>query len=305
MTAADIAGLIDQLAEDHTSGAAELAGKASRVLVLLAEQTEADDLTSFLSEVGVTGKKLCHAQPSMAPLFNLANSVGWSLEGVLDLEGARRRVRGAAQSFASELQSGSERIADRTLSLITDGATVLTHSRSSTVLAALLLARGRGQDFRVISTESRPLYEGRTLAQELSSEGVATTLVTDAAVTRFLGQADLVLVGADSLSRDGLVNKTGTRGVALAARASGVPFYALCGTEKFLPAGYPFFEIENKDPEEVWPGFPPGVTVLNPYFDVTPLENVTAVVTEDGILSRLEVENRLSQLRVHHTLLDP
>jgi translation initiation factor 2B subunit (eIF-2B alpha/beta/delta family) len=95
----------------------------------------------------------------------------------------------------------------------------------------------------------------------------------------------------------------GTWGVALAAKAHGVPLYALCGTEKLLPGGYPYFEIEAKDPEEVWPGFPPAVEVLNYYFEVTPLEYVSGLITERGRLTQAKVGEMLGGLRIHEMLL--
>jgi translation initiation factor eIF-2B subunit delta len=304
MTAPILERLIRDLAEDKTSGAAELARDAAEVLVVLAKQSEARDLDSFLGELSATGRKLIQAQPSMAPLFNLVNRVLSSLDGVGSLDEARQKVEAGARRFVQELASSGERIAAESLTLLADGCTVLTHSRSSTVLSALVLARSRGVEFEVVCTESRPLYEGRKVAEVLSKAGIRTTLVTEASVSHVLPRADLVMVGADSISGEGLVNKMGTCGVALAARAHGVPFYALCGTEKLLPEGYPYFEIEARDPEEVWPGFPQAVEVLNYYFEVTPLEYVSSLVTERGELTQEELEEMLDGLKIHQMLLE-
>jgi translation initiation factor 2B subunit (eIF-2B alpha/beta/delta family) len=156
----------------------------------------------------------------------------------------------------------------------------------------------------VVCTESRPIHEGRAVAARLAEEGIKTTLITDSAVAHFMSQVDLVIVGADSVSRHGLVNKMGTYPIALAARAQGVPLYALCGTEKFLPSNYPHFRIEPKDPQEVWPGHPEEVTVLNLYFDVTPLDCVSGMVTERGILAGGELDEILEQLKMNEMLLD-
>jgi len=95
----------------------------------------------------------------------------------------------------------------------------------------------------------------------------------------------------------------GTYGLALPAAAQGVPFYALCGTEKFLPSDYPYLEIQLKDPQEVWEDHPKGVTVLNYYFDVTPLEYVGGVVTENGLLNHADVVKMLSQPGTHELLV--
>jgi translation initiation factor 2B subunit (eIF-2B alpha/beta/delta family) len=156
----------------------------------------------------------------------------------------------------------------------------------------------------VVCTESRPLYEGRRVVEALSEAGIHTTLITEASVSHVMRRVDLVLVGADSVSRDGLVNKMGTQGVALAARSHDVPLYALCGTEKFLPVSYPYFQIEARNGEEVWPDHPEEVSVLNYYFEVTPLRYVRGLVTEKGILAQTELEELLGRLQIHDTLLE-
>jgi eIF-2B alpha/beta/delta-like uncharacterized protein len=302
MSSPTVTDLIREVGEDNTSGAAELTRKGAEVLVLLANQTAAPDAPQFLSELLTTGKALIQAQPSMAPLFNLVNAVLSSLETIQDADQARRAVKAAAQTFVAELDGRVERIALEALSLLSDGSTVFTHSRSSTVLRAFLLAKERGRPFSVVCTESRPMYEGREVARELAQAGIETTLVVDSAVGHFVGQANTVMVGADSVSSQGLVNKMGTYGLALAAKARGVPFYALCGTDKFLPLYYPYLEIERKDPREVWEHAPEGITVLNYYFDVTPLEYLSGLVTERGVLPRSQVERMLRQLKVHELL---
>jgi translation initiation factor eIF-2B subunit delta len=155
-----------------------------------------------------------------------------------------------------------------------------------------------------VCTESRPLYEGRKVAEALIEAGIHTTLVTDASVSHVVSQVDLVMVGADSVSSDGLVNKMGTCGVALAARAHGVPFYALCGSEKLLPEGSPYFEVQARDPEEVWPGSPQAVEVLNYYFEVTPLEYLSGLVTEKGLITPGELWEMLGGLKIHEMLVE-
>lgn len=55
--------------------------------------------------------------------------------------------------------------------------------------------------------ESRPLCEGVSLANALAAAGVGVTVITDAQAGAFMAEADLVLVGADSLTADAVVNK--------------------------------------------------------------------------------------------------
>lgn len=295
---------IAELAEDNTSGAMEIAAKAVEVVALFADEADAENASAFVGQLVAMGKALIQAQPSMAPLFNLVNSVISSVPEASDLDSARRMVTTTTESFAAQLPARSEEIARQALSLLGEGSRVLTHSRSSTVMAALQLATAQGRQLEVVCTESRPNYEGRAVAASLAGQGIKTTLIADSAAGHFVSQVDLVMVGADSLSTDGVVNKMVTYPIALAARAQGVPFYTLCGTEKLLPTDYPHFRIEPKDPHEVWPEHPEEVTVINLYFDVTPLTYVSGVVTERGILAAEELDELLGQLEMHELLLD-
>ena len=111
-----------------------------------------------------------------------------------------------------------------------------------------------------------------------------------------------MLVGADLLSSRGLVNKLGTRPLALTAQAARVPFYTLCGGEKLVPSGYDPPEQHEWPASEVWAEAPAGVTVRNQYFEWTPLAELSGIVTEQGLLSVAEAEGRLVANKLHPAL---
>jgi methylthioribose-1-phosphate isomerase len=146
----------------------------------------------------------------------------------------------------------------------------------------------------VLAGETRPLLQGaRLTAWELDRAGLPFALVADAAAAGLLarGEADAVVVGFDRVAADGSVaNKVGTYGLALAARAAGIPFVA-AGPTSSVDLGTPdgaAIPIEERDGDEVrYAGGAlvtvPGVAVRNPAFDVTPPELVTAIVTERGV----------------------
>jgi methylthioribose-1-phosphate isomerase len=148
-----------------------------------------------------------------------------------------------------------------------------------------------------ICCETRPLLQGARLTTwELSRHGVAATVIVDGAAAALMRTlpVDAVIVGCDRLAANGdLVNKIGTYGIALAAAAHGIPFIA-AATRSSIDAATPTgddVEIEQRDPHEVLDLVPgaaalPGVTALNPAFDVTPARLITAVVTEAGVVRR-------------------
>ena len=167
-----------------------------------------------------------------------------------------------------------------------DWERVLTLSRSGTVRRALLDAPALE---RALVAESRPAREGVGVAERLAAgrehdRELAVALHTDAAVAHVLAthEVDAVVVGADAVLADGsVVNKTGTRGAALAADRERIPFEVVCASDKIAPGEDP--HLESGPPEAVYDG-DADLEVLNPTFDVTPPDLVTAVRTERGVL---------------------
>ncbi len=269
---------LEEIRRDNTSGAVALAAKAARELAEWAACSRSFD------ELIRVGRELVRAQPRMAPLVNLVAAV---------LE-AGPRASEAARAFQRRLEEATQAVARHAASLIADGDVVLTHSFSSTVLASLREAQQSGRCFSVIATESRPMREGVFLARELAAMSVPVRLIVDAAAALALAEARLVLVGADAVCVEGLVNKIGTRILALAAAQQGVPMYALATGDKFLPAGYRLPPEEPHAASEVLEEEAPGVSIVNYYFELTPLELFTGIVSEDGVLPPAEVRERLA-----------
>jgi translation initiation factor 2B subunit (eIF-2B alpha/beta/delta family) len=161
--------------------------------------------------------------------------------------------------------------------------TVLTLSRSGTVRDAL----GRAEVEEIVVAESRPAREGVGVAEELA-EDCSVTLAVDAAAAHVLAErsVDCVLVGADTVLPDGSVlNKVGTRGVAIAAAHEDIPVYAVAASDKISTDADARFE--RGTPEAIYDG-DADLYVLNPTFDRTPAEFV-AIITEDGPLSAAAV----------------
>jgi methylthioribose-1-phosphate isomerase len=140
----------------------------------------------------------------------------------------------------------------------------------------------------VIVTETRPLRQGaRLTAWELSRSGVPARVIVDGAAGSVMarGGVDLIITGADRIAANGdVANKIGTYGLAVLARAHSIPFYVAAPLSTFdpdLPTG-DGIPIEQRSAHEV--EVAPGVDVLNPAFDVTPAELITALVTDRGVL---------------------
>ena len=115
----------------------------------------------------------------------------------------------------------------------------------------------------------------------------------------------MVVVGADRIAANGdTANKIGTYGVALLARAHGIPFYVAAPSSTFdlSIADGSRIPIEQRDPREITDGFgrrtaPEGVEVYNPAFDVTPAELIAAIITERGVIAPVTRERIAEVLR--------
>jgi methylthioribose-1-phosphate isomerase len=114
---------------------------------------------------------------------------------------------------------------------------------------------------------------------------------------------DLVIVGADRITRDAVFNKIGTYMHAVSARHHGIPFCVAAPLSTFDPNHLEKeVVIEERDRSEVASCgsrtmVPRGVKVQNPSFDATPMNLVTAIVTEQGVL-RPPID--MKDLQVNH-----
>ena len=181
---------------------------------------------------------------------------------------------------------------------------VLTHCNAGrlatvkygTALAPVYVAKEQGHSLSVYADETRPLLQGaRLTAYELCEAGIETTVLCDNMASYVMGNGlvDAVLVGCDRVAANGdTANKIGTSGVAILAKYYHIPFYVCAPfstidlnteTGKDIP-------IEMRNGEEIrslWyqkPMVPAAAKTLNPAFDITPHELVTAFITEKGVL---------------------
>jgi methylthioribose-1-phosphate isomerase len=180
---------------------------------------------------------------------------------------------------------------------------VLTHCNAGalataghgTALGVIRSAIEAGKAVEVYADETRPFLQGaRLTAWELAQDRIPVTLIADNAAGFLMsrGKIDAVIVGADRVAANGdVANKIGTYQVAVLARRHAIPFYVACplSTIDLSIANGDGIPIEERAAEEVlgyretrWA--PPGVSVENPVFDVTPAELVSALITEKGVV---------------------
>ncbi|MBN1513085.1 MAG: S-methyl-5-thioribose-1-phosphate isomerase, partial [Phycisphaerae bacterium] len=146
----------------------------------------------------------------------------------------------------------------------------------------------------------------RLTAWELGQAGIDVTVICDnmAGLIMRQGKVQLVITGADRIAANGdTANKIGTYGLAVLARAHGVPFYVAAPSSTFDPATPDGgrIPIEERDPDEIRRGFgrltaPPDAKCYCPAFDVTPAELIQGIVTERGVISPISLDGLASML---------
>jgi methylthioribose-1-phosphate isomerase len=189
--------------------------------------------------------------------------------------------------------------------LLADGDNILTHCNAGalatagygTALGVIRAAREQGKKLHVYVDETRPVLQGsRLTAWEMKKEKIPATLITDS-MAGFLmqqGKIDKILVGADRIAANGdTANKIGTYSLAVLAKAHGIPFYVAAPLSTFdfsikTGASIPI-EERNSDEVKNFRGHstaPGGMKVYNPAFDLTPARYISAIITEQGIMTK-------------------
>lgn len=203
-------------------------------------------------------------------------------------------------------------IAETAAQKISNGDVILTYAKSSLVLNTLLVAKAAGKDFSVICLDSKPLFEGKRLALDLSHAGIPVSYALISAASHFIGRASKVFVGAHAMMANGrLYSRVGTAIVAMLANDFDVPLIVLSESLKFTdkvaldsivgnevgPAEelmLPQADSKNvSGPQTAWAArdtivdkwhAQPNLQLLNILYDVTPAEYIQMIVTEHGTL---------------------
>ncbi len=286
-------------------------GVAGAYGVVLAARALCDfAVPAFREELAEAAGQLAAARPTAVNLPWAVVRTLRAADGAANAADAVERLLREAEAIEAEDLRANMAIGAHGAALLPLGARVLTHCNTGalatagygTALGVVRAAWEQGKLTGVVATETRPLLQGaRLTAWELTEEGIPTTLIVDSAAASVLRNNGIsaVVVGADRIAANGdVANKIGTYGLAVLARAHEVPFYVAAPSSTIdmaTPSG-DAITVEERDASEVTaPGgvqvAPDGVDVLNPAFDVTPAELVSAIITEQGVFTHPYTES--------------
>lgn len=283
-------------------GAPLLGAAAGYAIALSANYSKAKNRSQLIRDIEEAARTIERTRPTAVNLF-------WAVDRILekakqfegDVKSLRDFVVDEAQKIADEDAQANRLLSKKGAELIADGDIILTHCNAGalatveygTALGVIRAAFEQGKKIKVIASETRPKLQGaRLTTYELQRDGIPVTLITDNMVgyVMYKRMVNKAIVGADRIVQDAVFNKIGTYTVAVLAKEHGIPFYVAAPKSTFdLKHKTSDVTVEERNPEEVTHIgsqriAPEGVNAFNPAFDITPIDYVTAIICEDGIL---------------------
>lgn len=319
----DIEQLFEAIQTLAVRGAPAIGVAGAYGLVLGMQKLADDDLEQAVRCLEKCCEYLARSRPTGVNLFwamdrvkrKAANFV--AAEPSADLPAMQKVVLDEAHAICQEDIDMCRRIGENGQKFIKQGAGILTHCNAGalatagqgTALSIIFEAHKRGRKFKVYVDETRPLLQGaRLTAWELKQAGVDCFLLCDNAAGWLMkqGRISAVITGADRIAANGdVANKVGTYSLSVLARHNGVPFYVAAPSSTFdlsIKSGDQI-DIEERAGREITSLgqtklAPDGISVYNPAFDVTNAADITAIITETGIIKKPnagEISGHLAQ----------
>ncbi len=286
-------------------------GEAGAYGTAMIANNSSNSSKELLKNVLTLGKKLAEARPT-------AVNLSWGVKQIQELikkdilSGLScEKIKENAISQAKEIQRtnirATQNIGKNGVGLIHDGDVLVTVCNAGTLAcdglgtstAPMRVAASKGINFKVLATYTAPLYQGaRLTAWELYKDGIPVQVITDNMAAHIMREekATAVWAGADRILGNNTIesgtiyNKIGTFGLSLIAKELKIKMYVAAPTSTIDPiTTIKDVKIEQRKQEEVetllggTTVVPKGVGVINPAFDRTPPEYVSAIITELGI----------------------
>jgi len=288
LTYDDIQKELEDLRDDNTSGANELIDKALEIIKIRLESIE-DSNEDIRGELFNLAKNIIDSRPSMAPLIN---TIGFLVH---DLEKINKKIlEERISQFYVDRTEREKALSQAFRTFLTNkkitAPKIMLISYSSTILNRLI--ENKDYNFEIFILESRPLLEGIRVAETLSSY-FKTNLIIDAAMGKFIDEIDLILIGVDSVLKDGsIINKIGTFPLAVLANEKNIDVYAVGDCFKYNLKDHYGKEviIEEKPTKELYSEESQKelLKIHNYYFDITPPKYITGIISDLGILKMEE-----------------
>jgi len=257
--------ILAKIISDKTSGSSEILTNLNKFLL-----SNIKDKGLITESISAVSPKL----PHFAIIGNYINELNLLLASA-KFESVTEYLR----NFKDDDKLIINKIFAKIYTKLPSAKTILTISKSGTLLNVLKLWHKNRTNLKIIITESRPANEGKLMAKELLKCGIKVDMITDAMAGIFVPKADAVLVGADAVLNNGnVINKTGSVALALLCIHYRIPFYVLAAKSKFVNKKR--YKISEERSDNIWKYVHPNLKTINIPFEEIDKGLITEIISE-------------------------
>ena len=197
------------------------------------------------------------------------------------IESNDSRITNFLNQQEREIKNRYTNLFKNSLPYLKNSKRILTLSNSKTVIE-ILKRLNKIRNISVIIGESRPQLEGRIMAKELIKHKIKAEIIPDVLLPNAVERCDAAVIGADIvLSNRDVVNKIGSRSLAIACKYFKKPFYVLATSNKFSKKKK--YIVEKRNDNEIWNYNHKFLIKTNYYFEVVKNRLVTKIITDQNL----------------------
>lgn len=252
-----------KILSDNKSGSAELLEKLNTYLSSNFHKYNSAELISYLKN-------------SFIEFSNIQNYLN-QLEKIINDDS--KNIDSFFNDFINDKSKMIEKIYKNSYDELKDFRKFITISNSNTLLNYFKIFAKNVKDISVVICESRPVFEGRTFAENLIELGINVKLITEAMVANETKNIDAAVIGADSILQNGnVINKVGSKLLAITCNYYDKPVYVLADKSKFSNSNT--FNQKEKPSDEIWDSNSEMIKIENYYFEEIEKELITKIFTD-------------------------
>lgn len=275
---------LNEILEDNIHGSRIITSRASSLFRRLIADEDVSR-SEIINRLRIASRKLEKKHSNLSAVRKFCDAI----ITVLDAAPPRKRLTTWLNKLLDQwndlyVHQITLAIASHMFPVISQAKTLISHSYSSTVCKVLTHIARKYTGAKIIQSVSFPMKEGVAMAGMLAEQKYKIELINDAGIPAEVESCDVILIGADSVSEKEVINKQGTLSIALAASHFDKPIYVLADSSKLIRTEK-VPEIALQNPSELVSIDNKNITVTNKYFDATPLDLFTAIVTEQAAYS--------------------
>jgi len=256
---------LNHILNNKTLGSSELVQLLNGYLL-----SKRNNKIEFISSIRLAKAKLGH--------FEAINSYLKEINSILKEEN-KGELKDFLMSHSSAENQKIETIFNKIYPKLKKMKRVITLSRSRTVLEILKLWHQRNKNIKIVICESRPKFEGRSMAKELADNGISVELITDAVMSLIVPKVDVAIIGTDVVLKNGnVINKVGSKALALLCKEYKKPFYVVASHSKLSKKK--IFKPKKENPQEIWDRRVKNLSMSNIYFEEIEKKFIAKIFTD-------------------------